>query len=157
MPALKIPYIKNRCCFFKKIVLRMTHHTLHTLSCVWSHLATHTTEIILALHYLIFRSIFLFSFQGTSYNQDRFNSSKSPIIMILKWNHRNIFSKILWGNESHFRSKSRKLRVHINTHFNDVKLYFSSYIWNCETHVPSASSCFFHLILCLCQQISSSL
>lgn len=37
-----------------------------------------------ALRYLIFGSTFISSFQGASYNQDRFNSSKSPVIMILK-------------------------------------------------------------------------
>lgn len=148
MAVLKILYIKNKCSFFKNHAMR-DPSSGYTLSCVWSHLATHATEIILALHYLIFSSIFIFSFQGASYNQDRFNSSKSPIIMILKSKHRHSFSKILWGNESHFRSKSRKLGVQINTCFNDVKLYFSSYIWNCENHVPSVSSCFFYLILCL--------
>lgn len=73
----------------------MTHHPdIYTFICT-KPLSSSLDKIILALQYLIFRSIFISSFQGASYNQDRFNSTKSPIIMILKSKHRYIFSKIL--------------------------------------------------------------
>lgn len=80
MPVLTIFYMKNRS------YLSKLHWAWPTVQADarsrGANYSRHKTTS--ALRYLIFGSIFISSFQGASYNQDRFNSSKSPVIMILK-------------------------------------------------------------------------
>lgn len=147
MPVFQISYIKNRFyVFWKSLYARPT---IQVDTFIWTKPGSHSpSKLTWALHYLIFGSTSIFSFQGASYNQDRFNSTEPPVIMILKIKTQAYFLKdFMIEKHSHSRSKSRKPGIQINPCLNEVKQDFPSPLWNCANHVPPVPSCFSHLIL----------